>query len=129
MDKARRIVESLADKFGFDEKMWGVVAARATDEVVGTDGYLTIAVGKSEEVQKKPKFLKIMYDQLFAKMKKGNYKPKDEFEAGIAKRIKDHHKVPNLDILMTEEMDGYYIVVYTDELMMYALASIKNSND
>ena len=125
MKEKKKIVQMVADRFKFDEKIWGIVSSEETGEVVGTDGYLTVAIGDNEDVQKKPKFLGIMYEQLFQNIKSPDYKPRDDFEAGIAERLQDHTTPPEVDILMEEEFEGYYLTVYTDELMMYALSTVK----
>ena len=125
MKEKKKIVQMVADRFKFDEKIWGIVSSEETGEVVGTDGYLTVAIGDNEDVQKKPKFLGIMYEQLFQNIKSPDYKPRDDFEAGIAERLQDHTTPTEVDILMEEEFDGYYLTVYTDELMMYALSTVK----
>ena len=126
MEKKKKIIDMMAERLKYDKDMWGVVESKETGEVVGTDGYLTIAVGDTPDVQKKPKFLNIMYGQIFEKLKKGEYNPVDEFDKGIAERIKQHMTCPEVDIIMEDKIDGYYLTVYTDELMMHALAAVKD---
>jgi hypothetical protein len=67
----------------------------------------------------------MMYQDIFEKLKSGTFKPIDDFQKGIAKRVKQHTETPKVDIIFEEEIDGLYVTAYTDELMMYALASIR----
>jgi len=123
--KMKKIVESLGERFTYDKNYWAIVDNEETQTVVGTDGYLHIAVSTDEDVYKKPRFLQVMYQQFWDKIQEGTFKAVDEFAENVAKRLKQHTKPPEIDILVEEQLDDVHIVVYTDDLMNYALAEVK----
>jgi hypothetical protein len=125
IEQMKKIVQSLGNKFGYDEKYWAIVDSVDTNTVVGTDGFLSIAVSTNKDVQDKPKFLELMYKDIYDKIRSDNFEPVDEFHAGIAGRVKQHTEPPKVDIIFEEVLDDVYIVVYTDELMVHALAEVK----
>ncbi len=123
--KMKKIVESLGEKFTYNKDYWAIVDSEETQTVVGTDGYLHIVVSTDEDVYKKPRFLQTMYQQFWDKIQKGTFKAVDEFAKNVAKRLKQHTKLPEIDILMEEQLEDVHIIVYTDDLMNHALAEVK----
>jgi len=93
--------------------------------VMGTDGYIHILVSKNDQLEQYPQTTEMLYQVTFAKIQAGVFTPESDYEKSLEKNLKELGKVPSINILHQDEVDGYNVIVWDDELMVHNLARLK----
>lgn len=94
---------------------------------LGTDGFVHILVSKSDELDKYPKYTKLLYTAKLLEIKAGTFTPQTEYEKILKESLEKFSEVPEVDVIHQETVDNYNVVVWTDELMKYTLIEMSKS--
>jgi len=117
MSKEVKIVEAVARRLQISLIDDVIDGTDMTGNAVGTDGFTHIIVSKNPDIDKYPKTTEAIYQTVWARLQAGTFTPRSDYERSLRKNLLELGGVPEIDIIMQEEVDGYHIVVFTDTLM------------
>jgi len=89
--------------------------------VLGTDGFVHILVSKNDELHKYPEYTKLLYTLKLSEIESGTFIPKTGYEEVLKETLEKFSMVPEVVIIHQQAIDGYNVVVWTDELMKHTL--------